>query len=263
MSRAPKPTGPISPLQRQRDIAVVIPTLLRPSLVRAVESVFAQDFRGTIHVLIGVDFREGDIGAIETIRQRCPEGVTVTVLDPGYSTSKRRGGFYANWDGGALRTVLSYLANARLVAYLDDDNWWAPDHLSSLHAAIQGKGWAFSLRWYVDPDTQQPLCVDEWESVGPGRGVYAQKAGGFVDTSSLMIDKVACEPVLRLWASPLFPEAGEGSDRSVFNGLVAGYPGAGTGRATCYYVISADDRVHHYRVAWIREKTGGANPAGQ
>ncbi len=30
--------------------------------------------------------------------------------------------------------MLSYLANSRYVAYLDDDNWWADDHLSAMHA---------------------------------------------------------------------------------------------------------------------------------
>jgi len=37
------------------DAAVVMPTLLRPSLERAVRSVFAQDLGGRIQLLIGVD----------------------------------------------------------------------------------------------------------------------------------------------------------------------------------------------------------------
>lgn len=249
-------------LQPPRDIAVVMPTLLRPSLRRAVGSVYEQDFDGTIHLLIGIDRAVGDAGIIEKLRQNCPERITVTVLDPGYSTSIRNGGLHPSGDGGALRTVLSYLANARLVAYLDDDNWWAPDHLSSLSRAIQGKGWAFSLRWYVDPDTLGPICIDEWESVGPDKGVYAKKAGGFVDPSCLMIDKMECEPVLRWWANPMFEEEGLGADRNVFHALKADHAGAGTGRATSYYVIRPGDRVHRHRQAWIREKTGGDGPAG-
>ena len=249
-------------LQRPRDVAVVMPTLLRPSLERAVDSVFRQDLDGTVHLLIGIDRRDGDVGLIDTIRRNCPPQVTVTVLDPGYSTAKRHGGLHPAGDGGVLRTALSYLANAPLVAYLDDDNWWAPDHLSSLAEAIRGKGWAYALRWYVAPDTLQPLCVDEWESVGPDRGVYAEKAGGFVDPNCLMIDKLACEPVLRCWSEPMFPEAGDGADRTVFSALKSDYAGAGTGRATAFYVMRPSDPVHRYRLEWIRKRTGETGPAG-
>lgn len=249
-------------LQCPRDVAVVMPTLLRPSLERAVNSVFGQDFAGTIHLMIGIDRHDGDVGLIETIRRTCPDRATVTVLDPGYSTSKWNGGLHPASDGGALRTVLSYLANAPLLAYLDDDNWWSGDHLSSLVEAIRGKGWAYGLRWYVEPDTLRPVCVDEWESVGPDKGVYAEKAGGFVDPNCLMIDKRACEPVLRCWSTPMFPETGEGADRVVFSALKAGYAGAATGRATCFYVMRPGDPVNRYRQQWIRGKTGGADPAG-
>jgi len=261
MAEAQDRTARAAALQRPRDVAVVMPTLLRPSLLRAVESVYAQNFPGTIHLLIGVDRRDGDARVIDAIRRKCPDRVTVTVLDPGYSTSAWNGGVHPARDGGALRTVLSYLANARLLAYLDDDNWWAADHLSSLARAVEGKAWAYSLRWYVDAETQRPLCVDEWESVGPDRGVYAAKAGGFVDPNCLMIDKLACEPVLRLWSNPMFPESGDGADRNVFRALRSDYDGAATGLATAYYVIHPADPVHPYRQGWIAEKTGGKGPA--
>lgn len=255
-------TDGLGGLQRPRDVAVVMPTVLRPSLARAAGSVFEQDFDGTIHLLIGIDRRLGNPELIETVRRNCPAHVTVTFLDPGYSTAKRHGGLHPALDGGVLRTVLSYLANAPLVAYLDDDNWWAPDHLTSLARAIRGNGWAYSLRWYVDPVTLQPLCIDEWESVGPDRGVYAAKAGGFVDPNCLMIDKLACEPVLRWWSNPMFPDSGDGADRNVFSALKRDYPGTGTEQATAYYVIQANDPVDRFRQQWIREKTGGNYPAG-
>ena len=37
------------------DVAVVIPSLLRPTLPRALRSVFAQDFQGSVQILIGID----------------------------------------------------------------------------------------------------------------------------------------------------------------------------------------------------------------
>lgn len=159
-------------LQQPFDAAVIIQTVLRPTLLQAARSVFAQDCRGRIQILLGIDHSKGDRMLIDQIRAECPDHIALTVIDPGYSTSQRHGSLYSNQYGGALRTALSYLANSRFVAYLDDDNWWTPQHLSTMLAAIDGKSWAFSLRWLVDRRRDEVVCRDEWESLGPGRGVY-------------------------------------------------------------------------------------------
>jgi hypothetical protein len=239
--------GPSGPF----DAAVVVPTVGRPTLERALRSVFDQDFPGTIQVLVGVDaWPGGDRARLEALAASAPPNRSLLVFDPGYSTSTRRGGFTPAGTGGALRTVLSYLAHSRLVAYLDDDNWWAPDHLSSLVRAARGRDWAYSLRWYAD-GSGKPLCVDAWESVGPDAGAYAGKFGGFVDPSCLLIDKVACEPALRLWCHPLPGDpSGMTTDRTVFEYL-RGRRGAGTGRATAFYTLSPSDTNHTIRMRWI------------
>src|SRR5262249_10922795 len=110
-------------------VAVVIPTVRRGSLVRAVRSVYAQDIAGTIQVLIGIDQPLGDGSALTQIERECPAHCLLSVFDLGYSTSVRHGGLHPSHDGGVLRTLLSYAAHSRYVAYLDDDNWWAPNHL--------------------------------------------------------------------------------------------------------------------------------------
>ena len=72
--------------------------------------------------------------------------------------SQRNGGLYPSHYGGALKTILSYAANARHVTYLDDDNWYAPDHVATMLAAISGNAWAFSLRQFVDADSGDILA---------------------------------------------------------------------------------------------------------
>lgn len=217
----------------------MIPTTLRPELARAVRSVFAQDLPGSIQILIGIDVARGDRTMLDTLVRECPERVALTVIDPGYSTSRRHGGLYRNWSGGALRTVMSYAANSPRVAYLDDDNWWAPSHLSDLVAAIDGRAWAWSLRWYVDHATQQPACIDRWESTGPGTGRYAAAEGGFVDTSCLMLDKQHCHWLFPAWCVAA-NHKGSGVDRVMFRRLLAsGLSHAGTGNATTYYLARA------------------------
>ena len=206
-------------LQTPFDVGVVMATVLRPTFAQALRSVYTQRFTGRIHVLVGVDRWKGDRGTLDALVAERPANVSVTVLDLGYSTSERNGGIYKSRYGGALKTILSYAANSRYVTYLDDDNWYAPDHLATMLAVIAGKDWAFSLRHFVDERTGEILCPDTWASLGPGRGVYGQSQGGFVDTNCFLIDKVACHDVFPEWAMPRF-EGGTGGDRQVLQRLL-------------------------------------------
>jgi hypothetical protein len=244
----------------QFDVAVAIPTTLRPSLERAVRSVFGQDFKGRIQVLIGIDTRLHDNGCLDRLRAECPSHVMLTVIDLGYSTSARHGGTYANIFGGAMRTIMSYAAHSKYIAYLDDDDWWAPHHLSSLFAAIAGKVWAFSYRWMVDNDTGWPICRDEWDSVGPGRGINNERYGGFVSPSNLLIDKYPCHFLLPLWSMAIY-QNGVGDDRLVFEALMKHHPWAATGKYTCYYSLRLEDQEHEHHaqelavrnLRWMRD----------
>ena len=233
--------------------AVVMPTVLRPSLLRAARSVFAQRIDGRVQLLIGVDRAAGSRALLDTLARERPEHVDLDVVDPGYSTARSNGGLYSCAFGGALRSVLTLLANTRHVAYLDDDNWLDPAHLATLLETIGDAEWAFGRRWMVDPRTDEPICVDEWESTGPGEGVFAQRFGGFVDTNCLMIDKIACHDVVAEWAVSTF-ENGGGEDRRVFDLLRQRHTGRGTRRATAYYVVNDSDGMHPARVAWFRSQ---------
>lgn len=217
------------------DAAVVIPTVLRPTLERAVRSVFAQDFDGRVQILIGIDKRAGDPAVLDGLARACPPRMAVTVVDPGYSTACVNGGLIDVRCGGSLRSALSIPAHSRFVAYLDDDNWYAPDHLSSLVAAIADHGWAWSRRRFFDAATGADLGEDRWYSVGPDTGAFAAR-GGLVDTNCLLIDTLRCADVLWRWSQPAGP-GGEWEHRTVLRGLVAAEPGRGTGRATVHYGV--------------------------
>ena len=312
-------------LQAPFNTAVIIPTVLRESLLRAVRSVFAQEWPGRIQILIGVDIAEGDRDLLRQLGAECPERMALTIFDPGYSTAQVHGGIYHNAYSGSLRTVLSYAANRRFLAYLDDDNWWAAHHLSDLINVIDGfdwaftyrwfvdpgtqepicaddfesigpgRGiyndklggfvdammidktchfilpqwsipltaavinvidgfdWAFTYRWFVDPGTQEPICADDFESIGPGRGIYNDKLGGFVDANCLMIDKTRCHFILPQWSIPLLPD-GSGEDRNVFNALKKQHSVAWTKRPSVYYVINPNASTQPVRDKILAER---------
>ena len=201
-------------LQAPFDAAVVMVTVARGTFAQALRSVYAQQFDGRIQVLVGIDKWIGERAHVEALARESPSHVAVTILDLGYSTSQRNGGIYPSHYGGALKTILSYAANSRYVTYLDDDNWYAQNHIASMLAAVRGKEWAFSLRHFVAASTGALLCRDTWESVGPGRGVYAQAQGGFVDTNCFFIDTLACSDVFPEWAMTRYA-GGTGGDRQV------------------------------------------------
>lgn len=222
-------------LQTPFDVGIVMVTVVRPTLAQAVRSVFAQRFGGRIQVLIGIDRWSGERADVAQLIGESPSHVTVTTLDLGYSTSQRHGGLYPSGYGGALKTILSYAANSRYVMYLDDDNWYAPDHVATMLKAIAGKPWAFSLRHFIDADSGDLLCPDTWESLGPGRGVYGETQGGFVDTNCFFIDKLACNDVFPEWAMTRFA-GGTGGDRQILEKL-RGRPWGTNGAHSVFYRI--------------------------
>lgn len=231
-------------MQKSFDVAVVIPSISRPTLQQALTSVYKQDFAGTIQILIGFDQEP-----TERLNFDPPPDRVVQTFWPGYSTSTRRGGMTPSHDGGATRTVLTYLANSPRVAYLDDDNWWATDHLTRLSQAIDGFDWAFSYRWFVDPVTREPLAIDVWESGGPGQGVHKD---GFVDPSCLMIDKTRCPSAAPCWTFPLSGDP-MSADCTMFGFLSRHHSWRSTGEATAYYTLNPRDRMFPERMRWIEE----------
>ena len=239
--------------QQPFDAAVVIPTILRPTLKDAVLSVFRQSYPGRLQILIGIDRAKGDRDVLDDILAQRPPRHAVTLLDLGYSLSLHNGGVHRDGIGGTMRTILSYMANTRYVAYLDDDNWYGERHIETLLAAIPGHDWAFSLRWFVDEATRLPVGIDTFESIGPGQGVYQVGLGGWVDPNCLMIDKLSCDPVLRCW-SAVFPFRGQNwsSDRRVFDAL-KDRRWVCTGEPSAFYVMSPKDLNHQERLRYLRE----------
>jgi len=152
-----------------------------------------------------------------------------------------------------LRTSLSFLASARYVAYLDDDDWYEPSHLRLLRNAIENKSWAFSLSNYADSSRNEILGPDEIESVGPGKGVFKDRFGGFVRPSALMIDKLKLGSILHLWSESPFA-TGDGEDRLIFNALLPFKDFGESAVATVNCSIDPKDSMHGMRLNSLAQK---------
>lgn len=237
------------------DASVVIPTILRPSLAQAVDSVYAQQGVERIQVLVGVDKALGDPVILEQLIARCPNYCALTIIDLGYSTSIRHGGPHAALDGGAIRSILTLAANSVNVAYLDDDNWWGTDHLTSLLEAIRDHNWAYSKRWFVHGATDDIICEDVWEAVGPGHGVYNAEYGGFVDPNCLMINKIKCVEDLHAWCTSLTTDK-NGADRRVFKCLLKRGNYVCTEKVTTFYRLPVSDADGKKRFSALKRMSG-------
>ena len=237
------------------DVAVIVTTCCRPSLVRAIESIFHQDHKKLIHILIGVDKELfGNFSEIyQDFEKRRPDNILLTVINPGYSTSSRHNGIHSCIFGGSLKTALTFLASSRYVTYLDDDDWYESSHLRLLRSAIEGNSWAFSLCNYADSDRGVILGPDEIESVGPGQGIYNDNFGGFVRPSALMMDKLRLASIMHLWSESAFPNR-EGEDRLIFNALLPFNDFGQTGIPTVNYSLDPNDPLHPTRLNFLISK---------
>lgn len=222
------------------DAAVVIPTVLRPVLGRALDSVYAQEGVGRIQAAIGIDRALDSREHLEAALARRPPNVSALVLELPFSTSIRHGGVHPAKDGGSLRAILAFMANSRHVAFLDDDNTWTPDHLASLLEAVKDKYWAYSLRMLVSEETGEDLGVDRWDSVGVDQGRFKDH-GGHVDVNCLMIDKVRAGRPLGRWAEG----PGVQSDRHFFRAIKHLEHGR-VDRATVRYGIRWHNVLHKF-----------------
>ena len=230
------------------DVAVVVVARRPGALAAALRSVTAQSYSGRVQIVVGVDGPGVERAAIERAVADAPATMSLTVVDPGYSTSRSQGGVHAPTEGGSLRAALTLLADARHVAYLSERVRYAPEHFDSLKRAIGDRAWAHAQRWFVDAGSGRVLCRDEWDSVGPGRGIYAQSEGGYAAPDTLLVDKLACLAAIPAWAQA--DAGGRGEDRRFFR-AVRGLPYAATGEPSVYQPVRLD-RLHPFLIAQFR-----------
>lgn len=124
-------------------VSVVIPTVLRPALARAVASVANQNFEGDIEIIVVIDL------------ERTPSSEKqLAALDLSVSRTL--------WTGGgrrasAARNIGVESATGEFVAFLDDDDEWLPNKLARQmeHARSIGGPVIISSRLVqVDPSTK-------------------------------------------------------------------------------------------------------------
>ena len=146
-------------LRIERSVVVITPTVGRPSLTQAMESVRNQTYKNLTHLVVidGPEYFENAMSKM-SIKKQSPSNVQITTSP--YNTGGD--GFY----GHRIYAGYSHLVNQDYVAFLDEDNWFEPNHIQSLVEELEKNDydWVHSLRKvYVENDY---LADDCCESIG-------------------------------------------------------------------------------------------------
>jgi len=200
-------------------IAVVTSTQGRSTITKAIQSVKDQTRKATHYVFIhGAEYSDKTIPhlADDTVAVHLPR---------------------ANGGGGygmaPVFALAPFAITEDIICYLDDDNWYEPDHIESVVEMIEKHdlGWAYSLRKIVDNEGNF-ICEDNCESLG----MQLNSANQYlVDNSCYAVRTNIARRHSHAWYVPIV------SDRSFQSELMrAGLSVGTTGKHSVNYRLSKD-----------------------
>jgi len=204
-------------LNIEKSVIVVTPTIGSPKLADAIRSVQEQTYSNIKHLIVidGVEYWKNVMDHIPVTldyEDKSSDNIVVTTIP--FNTGKD--GFY----GHRIYAGIPHLLNADYIFFLDEDNWYDPDHVRTLVEVLgRGNHFAYSLRKIYQPDKTY-VCDDNCEALGkwpiyfthnnytgerdPRNG---QDEHFLVDTSSFAFERNFLQQTCHLWHS------GWGGDR--------------------------------------------------
>lgn len=221
-----------------RSVTVVTASIGHHALGRCVASIQSQTYSDIRHLVVVDGQRhaaavEDLLAGLDTVK---PIDVLVFPHQTGHS------GFF----GYRLYGALSMLLDEDVVAYLDEDNWFEPEHVESCVKAlsITRASWVYAMR-VIWSEQGEPLCEDDCDSLGfwPKFATLLDDSDltleetlrhrahpNLVDMSCLAIDRNLATKVAPLWVNTH-------ADSVVTSYLVENHAGACTGRSTVNYAL--------------------------
>ena len=198
-------------------IMVITPTTGKDTVKKAIVSIADQTIQ-VEHLLVhdGAEAKEkmsnwGLLGNVKTIT--LPENI---------------GG--NGWYGHRVYAAMPLMVNADYILFLDEDNWFEPNHVETLLQKIKSKDlmWAHSLRRIVD-EAGQYIGDDDCESLGRYPTFYDHTLN-FVDTNCYCFKREYLVTVAHAFYGQW------GADRKFYKATASALPSFGcTGEATVNY----------------------------
>lgn len=191
-------------------VAIVTPTIANKHLQTCIDSVQKQTYSNITHYVF-VDGQQYYDSAYQSI-SAFPEGslpIKTIVLEENVGKG---------WYGHRVYASCSFLVNADIIIYLDEDNWIEPNHVQSLVDVLKDDTvqWAYSLRNIHNKDGEF-ICQDNCESLGIWP-VYFSKLNYHIDTSCFAIRRDVAVKIGHAWYGQW------GADRQFFTALKYHFP---------------------------------------
>lgn len=203
-------------------VAVITSTIGRAQLERAILSVKAQTYPCKHYVFVDGEQFHADAKAI---LDKYPE---VTAIYLPMNTGA------GGWTNSSINAIAPFLVKEAAICYLDDDNWYEPNHVEQCVKTLNESGadYVYALRNFYSP-TEQFISKDTLESIG----FYENKLGNpynfqilvngqtlamhttahkrhHIDTNCYMMRRELAIGISRFWYSGIH------NDTNVFNALV-------------------------------------------
>ena len=184
-------------------VAVVTPTIGSDHLSQCLESIQNQTY-GDVVSYVFLDGKEHFDKIYPVLSEASTEKKTRTI--------ELQENIGKGWYGHRVYAACSFIVNADIICYLDEDNWIEPDHVESIVQTIkEGNDWVYSLRKIVNKDGEY-VCDDNCESLGKWP-VYFNDKTFHVDTSCFGIRRDIAVRIGHAWYGQW------GADRQFFSAV--------------------------------------------
>ena len=148
-------------------IMVITPTTGKDTVNQAMESVALQTIP-TEHLIV----EDGKLTNMHIFENEMRKKITLP---------ENVGG--GGWYGHRVYAAMPLMVNADYILFLDEDNWFEPNHVETIIAKIKSKDlmWSYSLRKICN-EAGEYICDDDCESLGRWPTFYDHTLN-FVDTN--------------------------------------------------------------------------------
>jgi len=206
-------------------VAVVTPTIGSEHLAKCIESVQNQTYGDLTHYI----FLDGEehYEKIHPVLYDKAGKRTIKTIALEENVGK-------GWYGHRVYAACSFLVNADVICYLDEDNWYQPDHVESIVDKMQaGYDWVYSFRNIHGKDGEF-ICEDNCESLGKWPA-FVDPSVYHIDTSTFGVRRSAAVVVGHAWYGQW------GADRQFFATLKHHFPKfESTRKYTCNYRLDGN-----------------------
>lgn len=194
-----------------KTVTVITPTIGSSKLLDAITSVANQTYKCKHLIVVdGSDFVHDAMNTVNITGMMDPKPNIQVVVTP-ENTGKTGGNFY----GHRIYAAYPHLINSDYILFLDEDNWYEPNHVQSLIETIESKNldFSFSLRKIFNPERKY-LLDDNCESLGKWPIFMSRHSPHglqyLIDTSSFCFKRQFIQATCHFW------HHGWGGDRHYF-----------------------------------------------